>query len=207
MYYLQSRYYDPAICRFINADSYASTGQGILGHNMYAYCGNNPANHVDTDGKNADALQLWTAGMGWLAFADAALPIGDLIYLGGILLFGTIVLVSGQENVSEISSSEADVTYGPPLPNNDNDNDDEDDYYDDDSNFGGRQKVGQSKGNAPGSNQAQNKQFRDSTRNLTPEQRRILHDRITGRGLGYHEIEALIKELFVFVVCLFADEE
>ena len=27
-YYLQSRYYDPAICRFINADSYASTGQG-----------------------------------------------------------------------------------------------------------------------------------------------------------------------------------
>ena len=30
-YYLQSRYYDPEICRFINADSYASTGQGFLG--------------------------------------------------------------------------------------------------------------------------------------------------------------------------------
>ncbi len=29
-YYLQSRYYDAAICRFINADSYASTGQGFL---------------------------------------------------------------------------------------------------------------------------------------------------------------------------------
>ena len=27
-YYLQSRYYDPAIGRFVNADSYASTGQG-----------------------------------------------------------------------------------------------------------------------------------------------------------------------------------
>ncbi|MCI6730087.1 MAG: hypothetical protein MR473_07895 [Clostridiales bacterium] len=24
---MQSRYYDPAICRFINADHYASTGQ------------------------------------------------------------------------------------------------------------------------------------------------------------------------------------
>ena len=39
-YYLQSRYYDPAIGRFINADSYATTGQGIIGCNMFAYCGN-----------------------------------------------------------------------------------------------------------------------------------------------------------------------
>lgn len=28
--------------RFINADAYASTGQGILGNNMFAYCNNNP---------------------------------------------------------------------------------------------------------------------------------------------------------------------
>ena len=35
-YYLQSRYYDPAICRFINADGYASTGQGFTGYNTSA---------------------------------------------------------------------------------------------------------------------------------------------------------------------------
>jgi RHS repeat-associated protein len=35
-YYLQSRYYDPQVGRFLNADSYVSTGQGILGHNMFA---------------------------------------------------------------------------------------------------------------------------------------------------------------------------
>ena len=29
-YYLNSRYYDPVIGRFINADSYVSTGQGII---------------------------------------------------------------------------------------------------------------------------------------------------------------------------------
>ena len=46
-YYLQSRYYDPAIGRFINADVLASTGQGIIGCNMYAYCLNNPVNLVD----------------------------------------------------------------------------------------------------------------------------------------------------------------
>ena len=51
-YYLQSRYYDPATCRFINADVYTSTGQGILGNNMFAYCSNDPV-------KNADHLGYW----------------------------------------------------------------------------------------------------------------------------------------------------
>ena len=47
MYYLQSRYYDPVVCRFINADGCASTGQGLIGYNMFAYCGNNPVMYVD----------------------------------------------------------------------------------------------------------------------------------------------------------------
>ena len=54
-YYLQSRYYDPAISRFINADSYGSTGQAFLGTNMFAYCGNNPVNQVDLDG----TVSIW----------------------------------------------------------------------------------------------------------------------------------------------------
>ena len=49
-YYLQSRYYDATICRFINADSYASTGQGIIGCNMFAYCGNSPVSNADCTG-------------------------------------------------------------------------------------------------------------------------------------------------------------
>jgi len=50
MYYLQSRYYDPAICRFINADAYISTGHSIAGYNMFAYCNNNPVNMADATG-------------------------------------------------------------------------------------------------------------------------------------------------------------
>ena len=50
-YYLKSRYYDPQICRFINADSLASTGQGFLGTNMFAYCNNNPVNGCDPSGQ------------------------------------------------------------------------------------------------------------------------------------------------------------
>ena len=50
LYYLQSRYYSPEMGRFINADAYAATGQGILGNNMFAYCGNNPVLYRDTQG-------------------------------------------------------------------------------------------------------------------------------------------------------------
>ena len=54
LYYLNSRYYDARVGRFINADKYASTGQGILGNNMFVYCGNNPVNHFDANGEYYD---------------------------------------------------------------------------------------------------------------------------------------------------------
>ncbi len=50
-YYLQSRYYDPVTHRFINADSYSSTGQGIIGYNMFAYCNNSPVIQADHIGE------------------------------------------------------------------------------------------------------------------------------------------------------------
>lgn len=50
LYYLQSRYYDSAMGRFINADAFATTGQGLIGNNMFAYCNNNPVNLVDHNG-------------------------------------------------------------------------------------------------------------------------------------------------------------
>jgi RHS repeat-associated protein len=49
-YYLQSRYYDPTTGRFISADILLSTGQGVLGHNCYAYCLDNPASLADYTG-------------------------------------------------------------------------------------------------------------------------------------------------------------
>ena len=53
LYYLQSRYYNPRIGRFINADAYVSTGQGFTGNNMFAYCGNNPVSLKDNTGYSA----------------------------------------------------------------------------------------------------------------------------------------------------------
>ena len=50
LYYLSSRYYNPVWGRFINADGYASTGQGFTGDNMFAYCNDNPVNRSDSNG-------------------------------------------------------------------------------------------------------------------------------------------------------------
>ena len=36
-YYCRSRYFDPSTGRFISPDALMSTGQGVLGYNMYAY--------------------------------------------------------------------------------------------------------------------------------------------------------------------------
>ena len=47
-YYLQSRYYDPVVGRFISADS--QINYSVLGANLFAYCENNPVNMVDPIG-------------------------------------------------------------------------------------------------------------------------------------------------------------
>ena len=70
MYYLQSRYYDPQIGRFINADSYASTGQGVLGCNMFAYCANNPINCIDSSGQAEMFLAEYIISQLCAALAD-----------------------------------------------------------------------------------------------------------------------------------------
>ena len=54
LYYLQSRYYNPTLGRFICADSLVSTGQGVLGNNMFAYCLNNPVTFEDDSGSAAE---------------------------------------------------------------------------------------------------------------------------------------------------------
>ncbi len=53
LYCLQSRYYDPESGRFINADdtnyiAYDGTSKSL---NIFGYCGNNPINYADFNGK------------------------------------------------------------------------------------------------------------------------------------------------------------
>ena len=56
-YYLNSRYYDPATGRFLNADVFINANGGIVGFNTFAYCNNNFANRADFSGEDAIWLQ------------------------------------------------------------------------------------------------------------------------------------------------------
>ena len=50
-YYLNSRYYDPGVGRFLNADSVIpDVGGNIKGYNVFVYCINDPTNMVDSSG-------------------------------------------------------------------------------------------------------------------------------------------------------------
>ena len=81
LYYLQTRYYDPEVGRFISQDDvdYAEP-EVINGLNLYAYCGNNPVMNVDPNG-------TW-----FFTF---------LAILAGLLLGGVISGVNSVMNASE----------------------------------------------------------------------------------------------------------
>lgn len=82
-YYLQSRYYDPEVGRFLNADdtNYLGASGTTLGYNLYSYCESNPVIYVDYFGNFSipsfsisiaiDAIVLWAAGhfqIVWLGY-------------------------------------------------------------------------------------------------------------------------------------------
>ena len=61
--------------------------------NMFAYCENDPVNLVDYYGLEAAELLGWWSGfMWWLGLADGPVPVGDIIYAGGVLVLGCAAL-------------------------------------------------------------------------------------------------------------------
>ena len=54
LYYLQSRYYDPEVGRFISSDAFAvlgATPMDVTDKNLFAYCDNNPVMRIDNGGE------------------------------------------------------------------------------------------------------------------------------------------------------------
>ena len=76
LYYLQSRYYDPQVGRFINADAFTSTGQGLLGNNMFSYCQNSPVYYFDPTGNRIVGVGI----QGELTIGDVSTGIEIVIY-------------------------------------------------------------------------------------------------------------------------------
>ena len=108
-YWLNTRYYDPAIGRFINADVVISDADGdIKGYNLFAYCFNNPVNMSDSTG---NWPQLFKKAVKWVAKnivkpvvkkVEEVLSKVDLTYSTGINISGTpsASIFNGQIGVS-----------------------------------------------------------------------------------------------------------
>ncbi len=122
LYYLNSRYYDPQIGRFINADDISVLSEGknfFNGLNLYAYCGNNPIMNIDEFGNAwwdwllgivvivaAIVLSVATAGIGTIITGAlggglTASIIGGAIggaISGAVASFGTSLAIQGISN-------------------------------------------------------------------------------------------------------------
>ena len=55
-YYLNTRYYDPNVGRFLSPDTILGANGGLLGYNLYAYCNNNPVMFSDPSGMFFDTI-------------------------------------------------------------------------------------------------------------------------------------------------------
>ena len=116
-YYLQTRYYDPEIGRFINADDYELVGTlaSVPGQlNMYAYCGNNPVMGYDPYG-TWDWATFWQ-GIGMIVTSitaialavttfGAATPLAMSIVAGVTLGAGALTGINGVATVIEAGTN------------------------------------------------------------------------------------------------------
>ena len=83
LYYVSSRYYDPEIGRFINADDIAYLGMGgLTSYNLFAYCGNNPVMGYDPYG--TFDWSSFGKGAGWLAIGITAICVGVSVLTCGV---------------------------------------------------------------------------------------------------------------------------
>ena len=105
LYYLQSRYYDPATGRFISPDSIEylapDSPQGL---NLYAYCWHNPVMFTDESGHFAIGSFLISLAVSWLVSSVASYYLGEHLVSGASSIFG---------GVQTIATGIAMLAYGP----------------------------------------------------------------------------------------------
>ncbi len=119
LYYLQTRYYDPEICRFMTIDGVEYVeSDPTCGRNLYAYCGNNPVMYIDPTGHFflaciivgmiAGAIIVGTASgvaaaqngaSGWEIFGNVLLGMGIGVLLGAVIGLGVGLIGAGISSI------------------------------------------------------------------------------------------------------------
>ena len=109
MYYLRSRYYNPEIGRFLNAD--ALVLEKLLAANVFSYCLNRPTVKIDKSGESAIAIGIgaWLASGSWVAVASIAKAAGIfLLKTVGIGAVAGLAAVGVNQITHSISNSNVD---------------------------------------------------------------------------------------------------
>ena len=111
LYYLQSRYYDPEVSRFINPDVFATSDiDGVLAANMFAYCENNPIRNSDSSGAlfGLDAASVIIgAATGAITSLIGGIAAGDT----GLELLGDVGIGALSGAVGGVIGSAITATY------------------------------------------------------------------------------------------------
>ena len=112
-YYLNSRYYDPEVKRFINADSEISgANDQITGKNLFAYCFNNPVMLTDETGSWPSLGQIF-ATVATVAVATVAVAAVTAITVASLGTAAAIPVLVGAA-VGGVTSAAVDavIQYG-----------------------------------------------------------------------------------------------
>jgi len=105
-YYLNTRYYNPQIGRFISKDTYGGLKSDPVTQNRYAYGKNNPVNYVDENGTFAIAIPIIAEGL--VAFVESVIVPIAAIGLGLFLSEGNDEVINEENDDSFVSDNEGD---------------------------------------------------------------------------------------------------
>ena len=123
-YYLQSRYYDPSLGRFINADVFTGTGTEFLSYNLFTYCSNNPSNSSDPlglfdFGSLFEGASLLSIGITACIVAVTVVTAGACAPLAAVAAVtfgaGAVTAINGASEVTEAVTGYnpvRDIAYG-----------------------------------------------------------------------------------------------
>ena len=107
LYYLQSRYYNPTICRFISADALLGANQSANSYNLFVYCRNNPIMFVDQSGYAPEWWQWIVSGaITIVGVAFIATGFGG-IWGGALVCAGVNSIIGSYTSEESGGSSEA----------------------------------------------------------------------------------------------------
>ena len=108
LYYMNARYYDPEIGRFISQDSYRGELNDANQWHLYVYCANNPINYTDPSGHIGEQVLVMTGGrfatnvavrVGYILISSLGTSMIVGVVLGGMIIAGLLLLVVKKSNL------------------------------------------------------------------------------------------------------------